>query len=476
MSLRTRLWVAGGVLILVIAGAALLVLGTVETSEVRQVDQRVTTAFPVVFRLGRPQRLAVGGTSTEFRPPVQNQAVTDIYTALISNGHRKEVLTPALTSGQAPRVPKTLSRMEHGKPVPETVSSISGSQRWRAVLISVPGSSERLLVAASLAQVDATTSRLKFSLLAAGGLVILVLAAAGFWVERLGLRPLAKVAEAADAIAAGERGRRVAEVAPGTEAGHLVRAFNIMLDDQRATEDRLRQFVADASHELRTPLTAVRGLADLWKEGHLREGAALDDAMRRIGRESFRMAGLVENLLMLARLDSNIPFHRQEVDLSAIARQTVRDAKAGHPNRRLEMCLEDACTVDGDPDALRQIVANLVNNSLVHTPPSSAINIHTKRLNGHLVLTVQDDGPGMESDAATRAFDRFWRADASRGRPGSGLGLSIVSAIVAAHGGNVTMKSARATGTLVAVYLPASSSREPTQGIGGVSRDKARNP
>ena len=280
MSLRTRLGVTGIILLAVIAGAAVLIVRTVETSEVRQVDQRVTTAFPVAFRIGRPQRLPTGGAGPRFRFPAQNKAVTDIYTALISGGQRKEVLSPTLEQGQAPRVPKTLSRTVAGKPIPETVGSVSASQRWRAVLISVPGSSDRVLVAASLGQVDATTSHLKVALAAAGGLVLLFLAAAGFWVERLGLRPVAKVAEAADAIAAGERGRRVAEVPPGTEAAHLVRAFNIMLDEQRATEDRLRQFVADASHELRTPVTAIRGLAELWSEGHLREGPALDDAMR----------------------------------------------------------------------------------------------------------------------------------------------------------------------------------------------------
>lgn len=452
MTLRTRLAVAGGTLLVVIAVAGFFLVRTVETSELQQIDRRLTTAFPVASGYGRPPR------SPADRPrqsPGQNRAVTDVYVAVISGGHRTEVLSPTLSAGQEPRVPPTLSTRVRGKLVPQTISSVSGSQDWRAVLASVPGSPDRVLVAVSLAQVDATTAQLRLAVLAAGGLVLLVLAAAAFWVERLGIRPVAKVAEAADAIVAGDRDRRVAEVAPRTEAAHLVRAFNVMLDEQRAIEDHLRQFVADASHELRTPVTAIRGVADLWRDGHLREGAELDDAMRRVGREGARMADLVEKLLLLARLDSHVPIRPQHIDVGALIHQVVLDAGTTNPTRQFDVELSGLCWVEGDSEGLRQVIGNLVTNALVHTPPSSPIAVRTLRHGDNVAIEVADHGPGMDPPAAAHAFDRFWRADASRGRPGSGLGLPIVAAIVAAHGGEVAMRTDAATGTSIRVVLPA---------------------
>ncbi len=451
MTLRTRLAVAGGILLAVIAVAGFLLVRTVETSEVQQIDQRLTTAFPVASGYGRPPR----SPADRPRPYTgQDKAVTDVYVAVISNGRRTAVLSPTLAAGQEPRVPPTLTTRVRGKLVPETVGSVSGSTNWRAVVTSVPGSSDRVLVAVSLAQVDATTARLRLAVLAAGALVLLVLAAAAFWVERLGIRPVAKVAEAADAIVAGDRDRRVAEVAPGTEAAHLVRAFNVMLDEQRTIEGHLRRFVADASHELRTPVTAIRGVADLWRAGHLREGDELDDAMRRIGREGARMAELVEKLLLLARLDSHLPLQPQHIDVAGLMRQVVLDAGATNPTRRLDVEVTGPCSIEGDSEGIRQVVGNLVNNALVHTLSSSPITVRALRSGDNVCIEVADRGPGMDPAAAAHAFDRFWRADGSRGRPGSGLGLPIVAAIVAAHTGQVAMTTDPTTGTSVRVVLP----------------------
>ena len=224
-------------------------------------------------------------------------------------------------------------------PRPTTVSSVHGSGRWRAVTLRT-FSGRDVLVALYMGPVDATASELRVAVLAAGGIVAAILLACGFWLERLGLRPIAEMKSVADAIAAGDRTRRITNQPPGKEAAHLARAFNTMLDKQSEIEDRLLQFVADASHELRTPTSVISGLAQLWRQGDLREGEELEEAMRRVGQESNRMRALVEELLLLARLDSGAHLESQPVDLGRLARDVVAGGRhhpsqpAGHGLRR----------------------------------------------------------------------------------------------------------------------------------------------
>jgi two-component system OmpR family sensor kinase len=227
-----------------------------------------------------------------------------------------------------------------------------------------------------------------------------------------------------------------------------------MLDEQEALEARLRQFVADASHELRTPVSAIQGFLQLWQQGHLREGPKFDDAVRRIGQESARMAGLVEDLLTLARLDEGQPLVRDKVDLVRLVDDVVLAAYSTHPSRHIRIEGDGAAVVSGDPRALRQVIANLVTNALIHTPLTASVTICVTACPGAVQVEVADTGPGMDAESAAHAFDRFWRGDASRSRAGSGLGLPIVGGIVAAHGGQLKMETAPGEGTVVQVVLP----------------------
>jgi two-component system OmpR family sensor kinase len=285
------------------------------------------------------------------------------------------------------------------------------------------------------------------------------MAAAGWWLLRLGLRPIAEVTQVADAIAGGDRSRRVRGGAPGTEAHHLAQAFNVMLDEQAATEAKLRQFVADASHELRTPVAAIGGFADLWRQGAV-DPDQLDDVMRRIGQESARMRGLVEDLLLLARLDQGRALALEPVDLAALAADAVLDASATHPSRQVSLHAPEPVIVQGDEARLRQVLANLLSNALVHTDAATTVEVRAERHGDAALLGVSDDGPGMTPHAAARAFDRFWRADPSRARArtGAGLGLAIVRGIVAAHHGEVRLDTAPGEGTTVRVGLQISPS------------------
>ena len=449
MTLRLRLSIAAGLLLVVLGVAGYVLIGTVEASQLQQIDQELQTALPAAAVLRGP------GAPLTTRPPLKtNSALSDIYVAIVSKGHRNVSLAPTLAGNGAPRTPKTLSALGDTTLRPVTVGSLSGSGRWRAILISRPGTTQQVLVAVSMSRSDATAGQLRLAVIAAGAVLFAVLAAAAFWVARLGLRPIAEVTEVADSIAAGARSRRMRSLRSGTEAAHLARAFNVMLDEQEALEARLRQFVADASHELRTPVSAIQGFLQLWQQGYLREGKSFDDAVRRIGQESARMAGLVEDLLMLARLDEGQPLVRDRVALAPLVDDVVLAASATHPSRHIRIEVDGSVVAIGDQRALRQVIANLVTNALIHTPLTASVTIRASACPGAVQLEVADTGPGMDAESAAHAFDRFWRGDTSRSRPGSGLGLPIVAGIVAAHGGQLKMDTAPGKGTVVQVVLP----------------------
>jgi two-component system OmpR family sensor kinase len=433
----------------VLGVAGYVLIGTVEKSQLQQVDQELQTALPAAAVLRSPV------TPLKPRPPLKtNSALSDIYVAIISKGHRNVSLDSTLAGDGAPRTPKTLSTLGHTTLRPVTVGSLSGSGSWRAVLISRPGTTQQVLVAVSMSRSDATAGNLRLAVVTAGLILLVVLAAAAFWVARLGLRPIAEVTEVADSISAGARSRRMRSLRSGTEAAHLARAFNVMLDEQEALEARLRQFVADASHELRTPVSAIQGFLQLWQQGYLREGKSFDDAVRRIGQESARMAGLVEDLLMLARLDEGQPLVRDRVSLAPLIDDVVLAASGTHPSRHIQIEGDGSVVAIGDQRALRQVIANLVTNALIHTPLTASVTIRTTPCPGAVQLEVGDTGPGMDAESAAHAFDRFWRGDVSRSRAGSGLGLPIVAGIVAAHGGQLKMDTAPGEGTVVRVVLP----------------------
>ncbi|MEA2828025.1 MAG: two-component system, OmpR family, sensor kinase [Actinomycetota bacterium] len=282
-----------------------------------------------------------------------------------------------------------------------------------------------------------------------GAGVLVAVAALGWWVVRLGLRPLDHIGATAEAIAAGDLSRRVEQAEERTEVGRLGLALNRMLgqiesafDERRATEDRLRRFVADASHELRTPLTSIRGYAELFRRGAADRPADLATAMRRIEEESARMGVLVEDLLLLARLDQARPSERAPVDLARLAADAVDDARAVAPDRPITFSDGSPVMVLGDEPRLRQVAANLLSNALVHTPAATPVRVTVGAVGDRARLEVSDDGPGLAPEAAEKVFERFYRVDKARRRAtgGAGLGLSIVAAIAEVHGGSARLE------------------------------------
>jgi two-component system, OmpR family, sensor kinase len=359
--------------------------------------------------------------------------------------------------------------------------------------------------------------------------ILSVLALAGWAVVQTNLRPLVDIEETAGEIAAGHLNRRVPELDPRTEIGRLGRSLNIMLSQIEAafhareeseeaaheSEERMRRFIADASHELRTPLTAIRGFAEYYRQrgglvrdndngqpadgygsGPAADGLTPDDLERIMGRvekEAARMGLLVEDLLLLARLDQQRPLARQPVDLLTLAADAVHDARLLAPARDIDLSVQPgaAFLVIGDEPKLRQVIGNLMSNALTHTPDGSPIqvSIRTGILDPRIsdptpavILEVIDHGPGMAPEQAGRVFERFYRVDQARtrGTGGSGLGLAIVDALVSAHGGVASVTTAEGRGATFRIALPlapeALGSQHPDDDEPDVTETRAEHP
>ncbi|MGB8651951.1 MAG: HAMP domain-containing sensor histidine kinase [Mycobacteriales bacterium] len=364
---------------------------------------------------------------------------------------------------------------EHARPdrKPFTVGSTSGTVKWRMVE-ALNQNGDVLVVAVPLDEVQRTVGRLERIELVVGALVLLLLGLAAFFLVRRNLRPLVTVERTAEAIAAGDLSQRVPESDPRTEVGSLSHSFNAMLSqietaftereaseaEARASEERMRRFVGDASHELRTPLTSIRGFAELYRSGALPAQTDVDRAMSRVESEASRMGVLVEDLLLLARLDQQRPLDRAPVDLLQLAGDAVQDARAVDPSRDVQLevvTAGPAPVVTGDAARLRQVLGNLVANALTHTTAPVRVRVSTSARDA--VVEVVDTGPGIPEQDRKRVFERFYRADASRTRAsgGSGLGLSIVAALVAAHGGTVDVVDTPGGGATFRVVLPLRS-------------------
>ena len=324
-----------------------------------------------------------------------------------------------------------------------TVRSEDGQNRYRVRVSAEAHKSATVIVASSLDDVDATLRRLLLIEGLVTGAVLAALAAVGLWVVRLGLRPLAAIGATAEAIAEGDLTKRVERAEERTEIGRLGLALNAMLGqiesgfkEKEASEQKLRRFVADASHELRTPLAAVRAYAELFERGAALNPDDLERSMTGIRRESERMSLLVEDLLLLARLDEGRPLERTATSLDGIVTEAVDAALAVEPDRRITTEIEPVVVL-GDRDRLRQALDNLLANVRSHTPAGTPVHVRLTVAGDVAVVEVADEGPGMNPDDAARVFERFYRTDKSRARAsgGVGLGLSIVGAIVEAHGG-----------------------------------------
>ncbi|WP_461144464.1 sensor histidine kinase [Salinifilum aidingensis] len=447
---------------LVVAGFASV--GLLERSLVARVDEQL-------INMSRPWEEGRGEPPPPPRPPAaEHELPTDFRVLFFDSGGR---LTGMTGQSASDRTGPDLQRPTG--PGITTVPGRTGESGWRVRTLDVPGG-RTIALALSLRTAEQTVHQLIIIELVVGGGVLLVLAIAAATVIRIGLRPLTRIERTADAIAAGDHDRRVQDQDPRTETGRLGNALNAMLEQlvdalqqREKSEQRLRRFVADASHELRTPLTSIRGFAEL----HRRSEPGPDDArqmMSRIEHQAQRMSDLVEDLLLLARLDRERSLELAELDLLGVARDAADDARARDPERAVDVDAEGSVRVLGDGGRVRQIATNLVTNALVHTAPGTPVRLAVRQgaadpsalaaAGADLaagepmgVLEVADSGPGIPPEEAGRVFDRFYRVDP--GRPGStGLGLAITAALVEAHSGRVELHGGEHGGSVFRLLLP----------------------
>ena len=469
-SLRARLIAA----LLAIGAVGLLLLGGITYAEQRsflfdRVDGLARAAIaPVNDALGGrgigPRDVDDGGPPHGDGPPERRSGLPsgtygqrrDAAGAVIGGGFLVDV---GQSSASVPDLPRRMARSSL-----VTVESANGT-RYRAYAAAAPDGSGLTIAAVPLTEADLTLRRLLVveGLVIAG--VLLALGIVSWLVVRIGLLPLDRIGHTASAIAGGDLSRRVEPADQRTEVGRLGAALNAMLDrlerafaERRASEERLRHFAADASHELRTPLAAIRGYAELHRMGAATAPADVEKAMRRIEDEAARMGVLVDDLLTLARLDQVPEAPHAPVDLEALARDAADDARATAPGRAITVDAHGPARVTGDAHRLRQVLANLLRNALVHMPAGTPVEIAVARVGADVALSVRDHGAGLPAGADARAlFERFWRAEPGRGRgrAGAGLGLAIVAGIVEAHGGTVGAHDAPGGGAVFEVRLPA---------------------
>jgi two-component system, OmpR family, sensor kinase len=443
---------------------------------IRQVDDQLSSTVDRIMRTGIPE--------PDANPRVPTSFVAQVYP---DSGVGRTFGAPS--SNDAPKFPTyTYAQARAHGPDPFTVASLHSSSHWRVSVIPVSittGTQQTqgsLAVALPLTGVEGPVHTLWLIEIGIGIAVLCSMVALGFLVVRRSLRPLREVEAVAGAIAAGDLTRRVPEQPVTTEVGRLSRSLNGMLaqiehafGQRAASEARMRQFVADASHELRTPLAAVRGYAELYRQGAVSDPEDVASAMRRIEDEAARMGLLVEDLLLLARLDEERPSRTELVDLTVIAADAVQDTRAIAPDRTVTLVGTNGqlapTEVNGDERRLRQVVTNLMANAVRHTPAGSPIEIAVGPAPASgasgVLLEVRDHGRGIDADQVGRVFERFFRSDPSRQRGrggGTGLGLAIVAAIVTAHDGRVGVAQTPGGGATFVVELPARPSATAPEG------------
>jgi two-component system OmpR family sensor kinase len=472
LSLRTRLIL--GVIVLAAVGlvaADIATYSSLRSFLVDQTDASLDDAHRAVeFQIGGPGPFpgrggpggdrAIHGYCVLIRRAdggvVRNDCATQFQgeAAPAAPAYPQDVSLPASTNEGGDRVRYLTVGAQHGR----------GRYRVRAWSdAAAPGF--LFFLAAPLKTVDSTLHRLLLIELLVTAAVLGALATLGLWVVRLGLRPLRAIETTAAKIADGDLSQRIEREDDRTEIGRLGHSLNVMLAQIEAgyrareeSEQKLRRFVADASHELRTPLAAVRAYAELFDRGAASRPDDLERSMTGISRESERMSILVDDLLLLARLDEGRPLEQERVRLDEVAHEAIDAARAVDPGRSVAAELDEAVVV-GDRDRLRQVIDNLLANVRAHTPAGTPARVRVAREEGTAVLEVSDDGPGLEPEHAEHVFERFYRTDASRARAsgGVGLGLAIVDAVVRAHGGTARVRSAPGEGTTVRLELPRSA-------------------
>ncbi len=493
MSLRTRLLIS---LVLLVATALVLAAVAIYAEQSSYLYSRAdqsteAAAAPISYALGLdarqlslPQRVrhrtGVGEAATS--PPGKD------LVGFVPPGSFGEYVGPTGTvkrgplavadaGGDAPRpaIPvRDLRAQSSGAPKLFTVASTPRSKtRYRVAVIPLETGAGAVVVATPLRETDQTLDRLVVVEAIVVAAILLVLLGVAWAVIRLALRPLDQMTEVANEITEGDLSRRVSPATHRSEIGRLGLALNHMLvrieEAFAATaqsEERQRQFLADASHELRTPLASIRGYAELFRLGPARDAEALERAMARIEADAARMGVLVDGLLALARLDQLPESRRVPVDVSEVAAQAVTDARAMAPTRPIRLLSSGPIEVLGDADGLCRVLANLLSNALIHTPADAPIEVTVDRDDDQVVIEVRDRGPGLPTGSEEHVFERFWRVDGSRSHAagGSGLGLSIVREIVRAHDGTVRAMNREGGGAVFTVRLPTAPRRAPDRG------------
>lgn len=505
-SLRQRL-VLGATLLAVAAVVASQVIGLLVLRSwlLGRVDQQLTGFASTSQKFSGPA--LPGDLDRPLRPrPSQLPSEFRVYFYDAAGRLTKDSLGTGTKS--PPTLPSALHALTLHAGEPATITDTAGDGDWRVLRAAGPGGAT-LVIALPLDTVDSTMSKLEWLDLAVLLAVVIALVAVGRWVVRLGLLPLTRTGHAAQRITAGNLDLRLPETDQTTEIGRLNQVLNDMLEQlqsalvhRESSEARLRRFVADAGHELRTPLTSVRGFAELAATHDELPEAERREAIRQIGQNAERMSLLVDDLLLLARLDQEPAYRREPADLLSLAADAVSAAAVSEPKHpiRLEPLAAaptdpahapqdahedtrelDVAEVTGDPHRLRQVVGNLLTNALLHTPPGTTVHVrvgttHASAASGGLdrpgrasaspplppgttihVIEVADEGPGLNHEQAQRVFERFYRVDPSRSREqgGTGLGLAIAAAIAQGHGGRLELDTEPGHGCTFRLILPA---------------------
>lgn len=455
MSLRTRLVVSSTLLLVVaIVAVGLIAVRSVEATLLAQKDEALSLITGRVAALFPRPGDTLGG-----------QVILRSENAAVLVDRDGEVVSSLQSGFQDDPDPLPDVSAVTATDIPIFVPAVDGSLNYRAVAVPVargPMEGAMLVWALPLDDVEEATSSMVRTMVLAGTMVLVAGGLGTWWTVKRATRPVEQMVDTAEGIAAGDLSRRVPALAPGTELGRLGASLNEMLahieesvKTEREARERLRRFVADASHELRTPLATISGYTELHSKGGIGPEEE-DKAWSRVQREAGRMRHLVEDLLMLTRLGQTQVLDVARVDLARLARDAADDHSVVDPDRSVSVSAPDSVIVSGDEQRLHQVVSNLLSNVRAHTPPGTRAMISVADGGDHAVIDVSDTGPGFPAAEIERVFERFYRADPSRSRRsgGSGLGLSIVEAIVVAHGGTVTASNAPHGGARVTVTLP----------------------
>lgn len=477
-SLRSRLTI--GIVMLSAIGYAAIFYGTSNALKgylIGQIDTELSSVVGgTAMRLDRgaviqqddddyPERHRERGQNASSAPqPLQRIPTTLSVTLLDQDGVIKGELGGDLTTSQVSDYLKGFDNDDAEESDGEPFTLKAKGPDFRAIAVVLPSTGNTVVVAQSLETVEKTAHQLMMLFMLVGLLVLILIGVAARRVIQIAMRPLEDVEKTAQQIASGDLSARLPDAKPTTEVGRLVSSLNTMLSRieesfaaRTESEGRLRRFVADASHELRTPLTAIRGFAELHRQGAVAGEEETKELVARIERESMRMAALVEDLLVLARMDQGPKMQVVPVNLSELVTDAVESARAAGPGHQISLDAGNEIYALGDSNRIHQVVANLLANARVHTPVGTQIKVSVVQTDKEVQVVISDNGPGLSEENREKIFERFYRVDPSRqrsGAEGSGLGLSIVDAVMRSHGGHVSVDSKLGEGSTFTLHFP----------------------